>query len=99
MSTALSGLVAPGDRPHASAMRRRVDLALVCSTLAAVCAIPSRLVAAWAERRRIARTVDQLQGLSDRMLADIGLARCDIPRVAREGRDASDRRFYLVAMP
>ena len=74
MSTALSGLVAPGDRPHANRMRRRVDFALVYSALAAVCAIPSRLVAYWAERRRLARTVDQLQGLSDRMLADIGLA-------------------------
>ena len=99
MSTALSGLVAPGDRPHANRMRRRVDLALAYATLAAVCAFPSRLVAYWAERRRMARTVDQLQGLSDRMLADIGLARCDIARVAREGRDASDRRFYLIAMP
>lgn len=99
MSTALTGLVAPGDRPHASRLRRRVDLALLYTSLAAVCAIPSRLVASWAERRRIARAVDQLQGLSDRMLADIGLARCDIARVAREGREAWDRRLYLVAMP
>jgi uncharacterized protein YjiS (DUF1127 family) len=99
MSTALSGLVAPGDRPLANRMRRRAELAPVWATLAAVGAIPARLVASWVERRRMARTVHQLQGLSDRMLADIGLARCDIARVAREARDASDRRLDLVPLP
>jgi uncharacterized protein YjiS (DUF1127 family) len=99
MSIARSRLVAPDDCPPARRLPRRVDLAPVYASLAAVGAILSRLIATWVERRRIARTVDQLQGLSDRMLADIGLARCDIARVAREGREAWDRRLYLVAMP
>ena len=30
------------------------------------------------------RTVTELQSLSNRELADLGIARCDIPRVARE---------------
>jgi uncharacterized protein YjiS (DUF1127 family) len=51
-----------------------------------------KLIAYAAERRRRRRAVTALEGLSDRMLADIGLERCDIARVARYGRDASDRR-------
>lgn len=42
-----------------------------------------RLAAAWNERRRIARTIAELEALSDHELADIGLARADIERVAR----------------
>jgi len=30
------------------------------------------------------RTVTELQGLSNRELADLGIARCDIQRIARE---------------
>jgi uncharacterized protein YjiS (DUF1127 family) len=37
------------------------------------------------ERRRLARaTMNELERLSDRDLADIGIMRCDIPDVARE---------------
>ena len=35
------------------------------------------------ERRRIARTVRELETYSDRELADMGLSRTDIPAVAR----------------
>jgi uncharacterized protein YjiS (DUF1127 family) len=39
---------------------------------------------AWlAERRRAARTKRELMAYSDRELADMGLTRADIPRVAR----------------
>jgi|GEM_PF-1956226 len=42
---------------------------------------------AWiAEQRRISRTIATLSELSDHTLADIGIARSDIPHVARYGR-------------
>jgi uncharacterized protein YjiS (DUF1127 family) len=42
-------------------------------------------LAAWShERRSYNRAVFELDQLSDRDLADIGIARCDIPAVARE---------------
>jgi uncharacterized protein YjiS (DUF1127 family) len=48
---------------------------------------------AWiAEQRRVNRTIATLSDLSDRTLADIGIARSDIPRVARYGRGAFDSR-------
>jgi|DewCreStandDraft_4_1066084.scaffolds.fasta_scaffold00029_291 uncharacterized protein YjiS (DUF1127 family) len=42
-----------------------------------------RLAAWWEERRRIARTIAELEQLSDAELADIGISRADIERVAR----------------
>ncbi|NUH65957.1 DUF1127 domain-containing protein [Sulfitobacter sp. S0837] len=39
---------------------------------------------AWARRAAYRRTLNELHALSDRELADIGLARCDIRRVAGE---------------
>jgi uncharacterized protein YjiS (DUF1127 family) len=48
--------------------------------------------AAWTERRRINRSIEELSGLSNRMLKDIGIERHDIERIARYGRDASDVR-------
>jgi uncharacterized protein YjiS (DUF1127 family) len=87
MSTVLSGLIAPAQTGQG---RARTGLAWA---LAASLEVPQRLLAYVAERRRIARTVAQLQGLSDRMLADIGLQRCDIARVARYGRDAEVHSF------
>jgi uncharacterized protein YjiS (DUF1127 family) len=48
---------------------------------------------AWVlEQRRVNRTIATLSDLSDRTLADIGIARSDIPRVARYGRGAFDSR-------
>jgi uncharacterized protein YjiS (DUF1127 family) len=41
--------------------------------------------AAWSDERHAYRqAVSELSALSDRNLADIGIARCDIPAVARE---------------
>jgi uncharacterized protein YjiS (DUF1127 family) len=49
---------------------------------------------AWVlEQRRVNRTIATLSELSDRTLADIGIARCDIPRIARYGRGAFDSRI------
>ena len=46
------------------------------------------LVANLRERRenylRYRQTADELHSLNDRELADIGIARCDIPQVARK---------------
>ena len=49
-------------------------------------------MAAYAERRRINRAIAELSALSDRMLQDIGIARHDIVRIVRNGRDADDVR-------
>ena len=44
---------------------------------------------AWiAEQRRVSRTIAKLSDLSDRTLADIGIERSEIERVARYGRKA-----------
>jgi uncharacterized protein YjiS (DUF1127 family) len=43
----------------------------------------ARLAAWWDERRRIARTVAELDQLSDAELDDIGISRADILDVAR----------------
>jgi uncharacterized protein YjiS (DUF1127 family) len=44
-----------------------------------------RTLALWsAEKRAYNDTVAELDALSDRDLADIGVARCDIPAIARE---------------
>lgn len=45
--------------------------------------------AAWsAERRAYREAVSELSALTDRNLVDIGIARCDIPAVAREAARA-----------
>ena len=90
MSTVLSGLIAPSQPTEGRQGRARAKLVWA---LAAGLEVPQRLFAYVAERRRIARTIAQLEGLSDRMLADIGLQRCDIARVARYGRDGDVRSF------
>lgn len=89
MSTVLSGLIAPS-QPAPAQRRVRTGIAWA---LAANLEVSQRIFANLAERRRVARAVAQLEGLSDRMLADIGLQRCDITRVARHGRDAHLRSF------
>lgn len=46
-------------------------------------ALIARIVAWWDERRRIARTVAELDQLTDAELNDIGISRADILDVAR----------------
>lgn len=38
----------------------------------------------WQERRAYNETINELSGLSDRDLADIGISRADIPSIARQ---------------
>ncbi|MCX8099710.1 MAG: DUF1127 domain-containing protein [Geminicoccaceae bacterium] len=62
-----------GTRSAATAARGRGYLA----------ELAERVVGWWRERRRIARTIAELEALSDSELADIGISRADIERVAR----------------
>ena len=73
------GIARTAQRPALSALWR------------AVAAPANGIVAAYAERRRISRAVAELAALSDHVLADIGIARHDIERIVRNGRDAVDR--------
>ena len=61
----------PSDRPSLARLFVRAG-----QTLAGVV----RAIAAWQERRRL---VHRLSSLDDRLLADIGIERVDIPEVAR----------------
>ena len=47
-------------------------------------ALRARLADALERRRAYRQTMHELRWLSDRELADLGLMRCDIDRVARE---------------
>ena len=57
---------------------------------ALIAAPATRIMAAYAERRRINRAIAELAALSDHVLADIGVARHDIERIVRYGRDATE---------
>ncbi len=67
-----STTVAGGGLAHADGTRRVGLLAPI-----------AQLIAWWDERRRIARTMAELEQLTDAELADIGISRADIERVAR----------------
>ena len=72
---------------------RRAFQRQVLSALWSAIVVPvTGMMAAYAERRRINRAVAELSALSGRMLKDIGIARHDIERIARYGRDATDIR-------
>ena len=45
----------------------------------------------WRSKRLIRKTQQQLHGLSDHILADIGLRRGDIPLVGRNGQISRNR--------
>jgi uncharacterized protein YjiS (DUF1127 family) len=65
----------------------------VVSVLWGTLAAPvTRMTAAVAEWQRIARGIAELNALSDHMLKDIGIARHDIVRIVRNGRDATNIR-------
>lgn len=77
----------------ADADSRQVFQRQVLSALWTALAVPAtRIKAAYAERQRINRAIAELSVLSDRMLQDIGIARHDIERIVRDGRDATDSR-------
>jgi uncharacterized protein YjiS (DUF1127 family) len=51
----------------------------------------ARAFARVTEQRRVNRTIATLSELSDRTLADIGIERSEIERIARYGRKLSNR--------
>lgn len=54
--------------------------------------VPGAWLGAWLERRRqYNHTHGELSRLSDRDLADIGIARCDIPMIAAEATRPTSR--------
>jgi uncharacterized protein YjiS (DUF1127 family) len=79
------GIARTAQRPALSA------LSALSALWRAVAAPANGILAAYAERRRINRAVAELAALSDHVLADIGIARHDIERIVRNGRDAVDR--------
>jgi uncharacterized protein YjiS (DUF1127 family) len=64
--------------------KRAIQQMVLAAAWTTLMAVPLKLFAWWMERRRIAHTTATLAALSDRTLADIGLSRGDIPRIARE---------------
>jgi uncharacterized protein YjiS (DUF1127 family) len=69
----------------------RIDMTYVNSTRAARKSVFDRFsglnetLATWLRQRRIyARTVAELDGLNDRDLADLGISRLSIPKIAHE---------------
>ena len=87
MSFTTSNVSAPGFSQAQA--RRAVQHMVLASVWSAMMAAPAKLLAALAEHRRVARTVAELEALSDRTLADIGISRGEIGSIARHGRDAS----------
>ena len=73
-------------------IRRAVQLHILSAIWGGFTTLVSRIVAGYAERRRIDRAVVELSALSGRMLKDIGIERHDIERIVRNGRDAMDIR-------
>ncbi|SMF29629.1 protein of unknown function [Tistlia consotensis] len=55
----------------------------------AIAELRQRALLAADRRARIARIVRELESYSDRGLADLGVARCDIPRIARASVDGA----------
>ena len=82
-STSRLSASSPSGAAHVRRSARLMVLAFVAN---AIVSAPAKLMAALAEQRRIARTIAQLEALSNHTLADIGIERQDIPRVVRHGR-------------
>ena len=73
-------------------IRRAFQRQVLSALWSTVAAPVTRMLAAYAERRRINRAVAELSALGNRMLKDIGIERHDIGRIVRNGRDADDVR-------
>ena len=70
---------------------RRFQRQVLSALWSALAEPATSIMAAYAERRRINRAIAELAALSDHVLADIGVARHDIERIVRNGRDAVER--------
>ena len=75
---------------QSSELRRASRAAVWTALWNALSSTVSSLSAAYAERRRARRAIDELSDLSDRMLKDIGIERSDIPRIVHYGRGADE---------
>jgi uncharacterized protein YjiS (DUF1127 family) len=54
-------------------------------------------VRAYIEHRAISSTVRVLQGMDDRMLADIGMTRGEIPSIVNGGGSDTTRRSWMIS--
>lgn len=54
-----------------------------------------RLETAWLKHRLFAKTRDELESCSDRELADMGMHRCEISRIAREHSEKAEANNNL----
>ena len=66
--------------------RRGARLMVLAFIAKAIASAPIKLIATIAEHRRMARATTELEALSDRTLADIGINRQEIPYLVRNGR-------------
>ena len=73
-------------------IRRAAQRQILSALWSTVAAPVTNMLAAYAERRRNSHAIAELNALSDHMLKDIGIARHDIVRIVRNGRDADDVR-------
>ena len=81
-----------GPAADAAEARRAAQQLVSSAVWNSVARTPVTLWAGYREWRRVQGAVTELSDLSDRMLADIGIRRSDIPRLARQGRNATDIR-------
>ena len=89
----LRASIATGPMGGAADVRRAAYLLVPLATWRAVAGATSRVAARYVRQRQIARSIGALSQLSDHVLKDIGVERCDIPRIVRHGRDATDPRW------
>jgi uncharacterized protein YjiS (DUF1127 family) len=75
---------------NASELRWASRTAVLLIIARAVAGAAAAIIAWHAERRRVRHAITELSSLSDYMLKDMGIHRHDIPRLAREGRDAME---------
>ena len=75
----------------ATDIRRATQRQILTALWSTVAAPVTNMLAAYAKWRRVSRAIAELSALSDRMLQDIGIARHDIERIVRNGRDTDLR--------
>jgi uncharacterized protein YjiS (DUF1127 family) len=73
-------------------VRRAANVLMPSAGWRAVARAAYTIVAWYVRRQQAQRAIAELSSLSDHMLKDIGIQRCDIERIARFGRDDTDLR-------
>jgi uncharacterized protein YjiS (DUF1127 family) len=54
-----------------------------------------KIKTAWLKHRLFAKTRDELESCNNRELADMGINRCEIPRIARDHADKAEANDNL----